>query len=318
MVASEWTAAILDEFGEPVEVDETTEEGVDIVRVVFRRMGLLGIKFAGQSRALVASVVAGSLAEQSGVIVPGSSLLRIGTVYVREMSTADTTRLLRRASANRPLTLDFVATTRVESTDGDSADTPNDGPTEQADDLREPIRSTNPVCDPVLFFHTLVAQCFPGQDEMEEMIAESRLLVASGCLAAFEYENARLAYNAALQLSPHGPRAQEAARGLEQAEKGLKLERAATSIGPIVDNFRQSMAHEVDDCAADDAVLEVQQAMNSVLGVELSASVERGRLHYRCVRKAGVTSSLDYDAADPCMVAYFAKGEVAEVRSRPA
>ena len=69
---------------------------------------------------------------------------------------------------------------------------------------------------------------------MEEMIAESRLLVASACLAAAEYENARLAFNAALRLSPHGPRAQEATRGLQQAENGLKLERAATSIGPIV------------------------------------------------------------------------------------
>jgi hypothetical protein len=160
---------------------------------------------------------------------------------------------------------------------------------------------------------TLLYCAFAGQDEMEEMIAESRLVIASECLAAAEYENARLAYNAALQLSPHGPRAQEARRGLDQAEKGLKLERAAVDIAPIVDNFRQSLAVESADDAASDAVLEVQQAMNSVLGVELSASIERApgeRLQYLCVHKAGVTASLDYDPQEPRMVAYYAEGEV--------
>ena len=89
---------------------------------------------------------------------------------------------------------------------------------------------------------------------MEQLIAESRLIVASECLAAAEYENARLAYGAALQLSPHGPRAQEAKRGLDEAEKGIKLERAAVQIAPIVDNFRQSLADESPDEAASDAV----------------------------------------------------------------
>ena len=157
-VASEWTAALLDEIGEPVEVDESREEGVDIVRVVFRRMGQLGIKFAAQpDRALVASVVAGSLAEQSGVIHAGSQLTHIRTALagkswdVRGMSTADTTRVLRRASANRPLTLDFVATAPptvpVESM---GADTHKDGPTEQADDLRESATHSEPLVAPHL------------------------------------------------------------------------------------------------------------------------------------------------------------------------
>jgi len=74
------------------------------------------------------------------------------------------------------------------------------------------------------------------------------------------------------------------------------------------------MAQEADE-VTDDAVLEVQRAISSVLGVELSASVERGSLHYRCVRKAGVTARISYDAEDPCMVAYFAKGDRAEVRT---
>lgn len=148
---------------------------------------------------------------------------------------------------------------------------------------------------------------------MEEMIAESRLVIASECLAAAEYESARLAYSAALQLSPHGPRAQEAKRGLEQAEKGIKLDRAAVNIAPIVDNCRQSLAEESVDEVASDAVLEMQRAMNSVLGVEPSASAKREQPQYLCVRKAGVTATLDYDSDNPCMVASYTAGEIVDV-----
>jgi hypothetical protein len=150
-----------------------------------------------------------------------------------------------------------------------------------------------------------------GQEEMEEMIAESRLIIASECLAAAEYENARLAYSAVLQLSPNGPRAKEAKRGFDEATKGIKLERAAVDIAPIVDSYRQSLADESADEAAADAVLAVQQAISSVLGVEPSSP--RERLHYLCVRKAGVTESLDYDAENPRMVDYYMKGEVVDV-----
>ena len=198
----------------------------------------------------------------------------------------------------------------------DDCDTLIDGPTEQADDLRTFSAKL------MVFMHSLdveagsranTALLLAGQEEMEDLITESRLLIASQCLAAADYENARLAYIAALQLSPHGPRAQEAKRGADEAEKGIKLEQAAVDIAPIVDNYRQSLADESADEAASDPVLELQQAMNTVLGVEPSVSTPRERLQYLCVRKAGVTTTLDYDAASPCMVAYYTEGEVVDV-----
>ena len=196
--------------------------------------------------------------------------------------------------------------------EGDECDN-RDGPTEQADDLRESIATA--VVRRSAFGQAVSALTLSlrlaGQDEMEDMIAESRLIIASECLAAAEYENARLAYSAVLQLSPNGPRAKEAKRGFDEATKGIKLERAAVDIAPIVDSYRQSMADESADEAAADAVLEVQQAISSVLGVEPLSP--RERLYYLCVRKAGVTESLDYDAENPRMVAYYMKGEVVDV-----
>ncbi len=213
---------------------------------------------------------------------------------------------------------------RHDSDDGGRARPPGgdcdnliDGPTEQADDLRKPSAQLM-VYMPSLGVQAVGSRAntlvlLAGQEEMEDLIAESRLLVASECLAAAEYENARLAYRAALQLSPHGPRAQEAKRGLDEAEKGIKLERAAVDIAPIVDNYRQSLADESADESVSDPVLEVQQAMNTVLGVEPSVSSPRQRVQYLCVRKAGVTATLDYDADNPCMVAHYTEGELVDV-----
>lgn len=194
------------------------------------------------------------------------------------------------------------------------------GPTEQADDLRRfasvlMVDIVSSACNQVGHAFADSAFAFTGQEEMEELIAESRLVIASECLAAAEYENARVAYSAALQLSPTGPRAQEAKRGLDEAEKGIKLERAAVEIAPIVDNYRQSLADESVDEATSDPVLEVQQAMNSVLGVEPSASSPRVQLQLRrflCVRKAGVTATLEYEPDNPNMVAYYMEGEIVE------
>ena len=142
-VAAEWTEALLDEFGEPVEVEEL---GDDMVRVVFRRMEQLGLKFADQpARAVLDSVVAGSLAEQSGVLREGCELIHIRAVAkgfdvdVSSASTADATRKLRRAAVNRPLTLEFRLPPAPAAGRGSNevAQTLNDsdGPTEQADDL---------------------------------------------------------------------------------------------------------------------------------------------------------------------------------------
>ena len=54
-------------------------------------------------------------------------------------------------------------------------------------------------------------------------------------------------------------------------------------------------------------------ALFTVLGVEPSVSSPRERLQYLCVRKAGVTTTLDYDAANPCMVDYYTEGEMVDV-----
>ena len=90
-------------------------------------------------------MVAGSLAEQSGVLREGCELIHIRAVAkgfdvdVSSASTADATRKLRRAAVNRPLTLEFRLPPAPAAGRGSNevAQTLNDsdGPTEQADDL---------------------------------------------------------------------------------------------------------------------------------------------------------------------------------------
>jgi Tfp pilus assembly protein PilF len=52
-----------------------------------------------------------------------------------------------------------------------------------------------------------------GAEEMERLVAETRLELASSYLTEADYENARVAFESALQLAPGGNRAAEARRG---------------------------------------------------------------------------------------------------------
>ena len=239
--AESWTVALLDELGDPVECEQISTSGT--VRVVFRRMGEVGIKFSDEPlRPTVASVVDGSLAAQTNGIKAGMVLVRIHTptreAEVSGLSASQALRELRSAVINRPLTLDFEMPSAAD----------REAPTEQADDL--------------------------GPDEMENLVASTRLELATGCLTQADYENAIVAFNAALQLAPSGKRAAEARRGLEEARKGLALVQFAPQLEQAHDTFRQSIASADESPLGQDPSIDVQQILKNQLGVEVQVEAE--------------------------------------------
>jgi hypothetical protein len=107
--AADWTQALLDELGEPVEYEELDGQGGGSggIRVIFRRMGEIGVRFSDEpTQATVASVVGGSLAARTGVVSRGMVLRRIHT-HTREtevgagMTAKVALRELRKAANHR-------------------------------------------------------------------------------------------------------------------------------------------------------------------------------------------------------------------------
>jgi hypothetical protein len=136
---------MLQSVGEPIEWEEL-EDGI---RISFRRMGPLGVKFGQElARATVASTVPGSFARRTS-LRPGMVLVSIETPARRvDSSCLDakrTLRELRAASHSRPLNLVFqhapgsehgaggVRRSSGSMVAGDEGS--NQNPTEHADDL---------------------------------------------------------------------------------------------------------------------------------------------------------------------------------------
>lgn len=65
---------------------------------------------------------------------------------------------------------------------------------------------------------------FERDQDMDSLVAATRLQLGSRCLETGDYAAGILAYTAALQHAPLGARAAEARRGLIQCQKGQKLE----------------------------------------------------------------------------------------------
>ena len=243
-------------------------------RVVFRRLGSLGVKFSSEpSCATVDRVVDGSLAAQTGGCIRRGMVLRSiftpkrAQVDTMQMTAKQALRELRDASHSRPLTLVFsnpqsppCATAAQGEKDCEMAQQETGregikktGPTEQADDLRP--------------------------EEMDQMIAETRLGVAISSLSAAEYETAAVAFDAVLNFAPN-----EARRGLNEANKGIKLTEAASELAEVQNAFRNSVtvdsATETTE-SGNAATIEVQQVLKNRIGVaaQLDDDHEKLRSH---------------------------------------